>query len=238
MRIAVEDVAREADAVEQRAALLVDLVARHAPDPERRGEDLADALAGVQRRLRVLEDHLHLAADRLHLPAAGLGDVVAVEADRARGRRQQPHQHADQRRLAAPGLADDPERLAGVEVEGDVVDGVDVRGRAIDDHPGLDREQHPQVVDLEQPAVRTRAGRRVSLRSRRVLVGHQVFTSDGDSSPIRSPTTRRRFLSAGSRKQRSRLGASPERGSSSGGSVHFGERVRAAGRKRRSPWAG
>ena len=195
--VAVEDVAREPDAVEQRAALLVDLVARHAADLQRRGEDLADALAGVQRGLRVLEDHLHLAADRLHLPATGLGDVLAMEADRARGRRQQPHEHADQRRFAAPGLADDPERLTRVEMEGDVVDGVDVRGGAIDDHPGLDREQHSQMVDLEQLPIG------LGGLSGHRGIGHQLFTSEADSRPIRSPTTRRRFLSAGSSQQRS-----------------------------------
>ena len=39
---------------------------------QRRGEDLAHALARVQRRLRVLEDHLHLPADRQHRAPRGL----------------------------------------------------------------------------------------------------------------------------------------------------------------------
>ena len=47
---------------------------------QRRRQDLADALARVERRLRVLEDHLHLTPDRLHRSARGLGDVGAAEA--------------------------------------------------------------------------------------------------------------------------------------------------------------
>ena len=56
-------------------------VALGAMQPQRRAHDLAHALAGVERREGVLEDHLHLPPQRLHLPARRFGDVVAAEAD-------------------------------------------------------------------------------------------------------------------------------------------------------------
>ena len=43
------------------------LVLLDAVDDERLADDRADRLARVQRRVRVLEDHLHLAAQRLQL---------------------------------------------------------------------------------------------------------------------------------------------------------------------------
>ena len=129
---AIQMLGMQADPVDQRAALGLDLILRHAADPQRRGQDLGHALARVERRLRILEDHLHLAPDRLQLAASGSGDVLSAEADRARGRVDQPHQRADQRRLAASGLADDAERLALVQCERDVVDGVDLPDLPID----------------------------------------------------------------------------------------------------------
>ena len=88
-------------------------------DRERLGDDRADRLARVQRRVRVLEDHLHLAAQRLAARAPReRRDVAAVERDRARSsasssRSDQPRG----RRLAAARLADDAERLALADVE-------------------------------------------------------------------------------------------------------------------------
>src|ERR1700722_8837807 len=73
VREAVEMLGLQSDLVEQLAALALDLVARNAADAQRRREDLVDSLAGVQRRLRILEDHLHLATDRLELSAVAVG---------------------------------------------------------------------------------------------------------------------------------------------------------------------
>ena len=84
-----------------------------AVDRERLGDDRADRLARVQRRVGVLEDHLHLAPQRLQLRAR--------ERARCPGRRSVivPLVGSSRRiirravvRLAAAGLADDPERLA------------------------------------------------------------------------------------------------------------------------------
>ena len=47
---------------------------------QRVADDLADALARVQRRVGVLEDHLHLAPQRAQLAATELGQLGAAEA--------------------------------------------------------------------------------------------------------------------------------------------------------------
>ena len=94
-------------------------------DPERVADDLADALARVERRVRVLEDHLHLAPERPQLAPRERRDVGAVEADRAARRLVQPHEQPAERRLPAARLADDAERLAAPDLERDAVDRVD-----------------------------------------------------------------------------------------------------------------
>ena len=58
-------------------------------------------MARVQRRERVLEDHLHLATQRAHRLAVERGEVAAVEADGALGRLEQLDHRAAGRGLAA-----------------------------------------------------------------------------------------------------------------------------------------
>jgi len=76
----------------QELANLPAVIAGDAVDPERLGDDPADALARVEGSVGVLKDDLHLAAER---PESGLGeagDVLAVEDDSpVRG----PHQAED-----------------------------------------------------------------------------------------------------------------------------------------------
>ena len=92
---------------------------------------------GFERAGRVLEDHLHGAA---HLRAASRSPTgVAVERDRARRRLDEPDDRADQRRLAAPGLADEGDDLAAADVEVDAVDGPH--------GPPPAGERHAQVAD-------------------------------------------------------------------------------------------
>jgi hypothetical protein len=72
-----------------------------------------------------------------------------VEAQRAAGGVDQPHQRADQRRLAAARLAHHAEGLALEQVERHVVDRVHVPDRALDEHAGAHREQDLEVAGLE-----------------------------------------------------------------------------------------
>jgi len=83
VREAVEVLAIHSDPREQVPRSSFGLCARHAAQAERAAEDLADSLARVERRLRILEDHLHLAADRPQLLLRRRRDVGAAEADRA-----------------------------------------------------------------------------------------------------------------------------------------------------------
>ena len=53
-------------------------------------------------------------------------DALAVDEHLSRGRLDQPVDHAQQRRLAAPGAADQREQLAGRDRERDVVHGSNV----------------------------------------------------------------------------------------------------------------
>jgi hypothetical protein len=55
-------------------------------DPERGTDDGADGVPRVQRRVRVLEDHLDVPAQRAHPARGQVGDVAPVEDDRSGGR--------------------------------------------------------------------------------------------------------------------------------------------------------
>ena len=122
--------------VEVRLERLADL----APDREHR----------VQARHRVLEDHRDL-------PAADVPQLLVGELRSGRDPRKSalpavdatrpgriPSSASDGDALAAAGLADDPERLAGRDVERDPVDGVDRPARG----PELDTE----VLDRQESA--------------------------------------------------------------------------------------
>ena len=110
-------------------------------------------VARVQRRVRILEDHLHPSTQRTQVVLAEVRDVLAVEDDRATGRLVQPEDRPADRRLPAARLADEPERLAALDVERHAVDGLHVTDVAIEDDAALDREVDLEVAELEQIAV-------------------------------------------------------------------------------------
>src|SRR5207344_367674 len=68
----------------------------------------------------------------------------------ALGRVEQAHDAARERRLAAAGLADDAQRLALAESEGDAVDRLHLRDRLLEDDPAGDREVLLDAVDDEE----------------------------------------------------------------------------------------
>ena len=117
----------EADELEQLGHPHAPLLPRERAvvDDERERDDLLDRLALVQRRVRVLEDDLHLAAQPAELAGGDTEEVGRLEMDGARGRLVEPEQQARERRLPRAGLADEPDRLAAVEHERDVVDRLD-----------------------------------------------------------------------------------------------------------------
>ena len=106
----------------------------------------------VQRRVRVLEDRLHPLAERAELLALEACDVLAVEADHARGRVDDLEHHAGRRGLARAGFADDRDGLAARDREGRVLDRDEVLLLA------ADLEDLREVLDLHD-VVRRRGGR-------------------------------------------------------------------------------
>src|SRR4029450_9242112 len=124
----------EADDLHQLLDPLLELLAvGKAVDLERVADDRPDPLARVQRRVRVLEDHLDLAPELAKLIALEVRDVLAVELDRALGDRQQPADQAGQGGLAPAGLADYAEGLATEHLQGDAVHGVHPADLALED---------------------------------------------------------------------------------------------------------
>ena len=121
-------------------------------DPRVAEEDLgdlpADAHGGVQRAHRVLEDHRDgVAADGGEGLVGGAGEVLAAEADLARGdlagrARGEAEDGLGGDALAAAALADDGEDLAGGERERDVAHGADVADGGVEDDG--------EVADLEE----------------------------------------------------------------------------------------
>src|SRR5262249_44006908 len=121
----VGDERRHADELEQLAGTLL---------PRRRGEIRVDAERlrdlvpdrelRIQRVVRLLEDDLHVRAPLPQLALRERRDVSAVEQDLPARRLEQPEEAPAEGRLAAAALADQPERLARVEVERDVLAGV------------------------------------------------------------------------------------------------------------------
>ena len=93
------------------------------------------AHARAERAERVLEHDLHRAAIGHELRAVEVGDVPALEGDRPRGRRLLQQDQLGGGGLPAPGLADEPERLAGADGEVDAV-----------------HRLHPRPPAPEQPA--------------------------------------------------------------------------------------
>jgi hypothetical protein len=116
---------------------------------QRLAHDGAYRDAGVERRVRVLEDDLHLAAIRQHPRRRQAGDVVAGELDRARGRLQQPQHRLAEGGFSGTALADQAQGFAVADRERDVVDGKDVAPGARDD-AAADREVLLQSRNLQQ----------------------------------------------------------------------------------------
>ena len=88
-------------------------------------------------------------APQLAAGLAGQGsEVLPMEDDPPAGRFFQAHEGASQGRLAAAGLADQPQRLAGLDGEGNAVDGPDLPGDSVQD-AFANGKPHAQIVDFQ-----------------------------------------------------------------------------------------
>src|SRR5207253_10074628 len=96
---------------------------------QRLSDDLAHGHPRVEGRVRILEDDLHLPPNVAHLAACELRDVLPVEDDPAVCGLHELDDRPAERRLPAAGLADEPERLAGLDRQMDALDGVHLPDR-------------------------------------------------------------------------------------------------------------
>src|SRR5436190_8243821 len=96
-------------------------------DAERSLDVVTDRLRRVERIERILEDHLHLRpVPKAVAPATDARDVAPLEQDRAGTRVVQAREQPCDGALAATALADERRDRSGPQLEGHVVDGVDV----------------------------------------------------------------------------------------------------------------
>src|SRR5260221_2885454 len=139
----------QADLLEQRGDEFGPLLSPADAVPlERLAYDISRRHARIERRIRILKDHLHSAPMPPQFGFAQVRDVMAVELDNASCRLKQPQHGACDRRFAAPALPDQPQGLAFAHLEAHAVDRVDVPDRAAND-PSLDGKMLLEVRDLE-----------------------------------------------------------------------------------------
>src|SRR5882672_4853868 len=151
MRVAVGRVGGEADCAEKVAHAGGGLApAGQAVGAERLADDSAHAVSRVQGGERILEDHLHGAAQRPQFSLAEVGDVTSVEKDAPGRRVVETQDRPADRRLAATGLADQPECLPAANRQRDVVDGANVAHVAVEKDATLDREVKLEVLELDE----------------------------------------------------------------------------------------
>ena len=223
VRIAVVVLRVEPDPVHQvlHRALALALALVHAVDRERLADDRADRAPRVQRRVRVLEDHLHLAPQRL--------DVARAESPRSRGRRSATEPDVgSSRRSSSRAVVDLPQPLSPDDAERLAAHARRTRRRrrraprraAADEVAALDRELLDEVADLRSAlAAGAGAAADPAWSSRRRSFAASPIGTAARARSGSSPAARRCHSSlrvcAGSRQATS-WSASPSTGSSFG----------------------
>ena len=184
--VAVAHVVREAHALQKLVNAAFHLVLRQdVVRDDGLGDDVADAHARVERSVGVLEDQLDVLAVALALGAFHGREVVPVEDDRARGGREQVHEHLAHGGLAAARFAHKPERLAAADLEAHVVDGLHV-GRGSTEEVRLGGEALGQVAHVEQDVLLGRRASGFDVLAHR-LPSSSFPSSSSSASRISSP---------------------------------------------------
>ena len=116
-------------------------------DLHRLGDDVADRHARIERGVRILENHLQVAAHLAHVAAVELGQILALKDDLALGRLVELQNRAAGGRLAATRLADEPQCLTLLDIERDAVDRLNRANLPLEDDSPRQREMHDQIVD-------------------------------------------------------------------------------------------
>ena len=121
---------------------------------------------GLSDAYGILEDHLHTPSQRPQLGLIELRDVLAVEVDGSLGRLVEADDRASDGGLAAAGLADEPDGLALLDRQGDVVDRADVSHVPVENEAALDREIDLEMLELDEWAGAVRRVRHAVAASR------------------------------------------------------------------------
>ena len=128
VRIAGSVLRRKSDFLKHFADFLLALlpIGEAVVDVHAFADDVADLLARIQTRHRVLENHLHIRAEHTaRVAVKRAGNHLAVEGDATVRRVVQADDAAPDGRLAGAGFADQPVGFARIDVEGHAVDGLD-----------------------------------------------------------------------------------------------------------------
>src|SRR5258708_7887070 len=117
------------------------------------GDRILDCQPRIERRIAVLEHHLHLPAELGEIERDRT-DLFSVEQDLADVGLDDLHDQPRGGRLAAAGLADDAERLALGHLEIDAVDGAHHPSRPLE-QAALAAENLAQPPDPTEPPSHT-----------------------------------------------------------------------------------
>ena len=145
VRIAASHIRAQPHPVQQLRYAITPLLggARQAVDKERLRDRGPHRHARVERRIRVLEDHLHLSSQRAQEPLRHPRDIRPVKRDRAGARLEQAQQGPPQRGLAAARFTHQAQGLSGEDLQ------VHLLHRPHRGH--LARERSPQRPLLARP---------------------------------------------------------------------------------------
>src|SRR5262249_37533370 len=167
---------------------------RELVDADRLADDLAHRHARVEARVRVLEDDLHLPAQRPELCLSERDDVAAVIDDAPERRLDEAEDQPPQGALAAPALADEAHRLAAAHAERDAVDGAEeLRLAREEDRARIHGEVFRQLL---RPEERPRSLFAVARRVR-----HFKPRSRGNNATAAGPRARRSGMTPGLRRR-------------------------------------
>src|SRR6478735_8776936 len=154
MRVAGHVMARQAD----RGKKVGDpfLPVRSAPqtmDSERLHERFLDRQPRIEACIRILENDLHVLPVMPHLLLGQLRDIDAVEENLTFRRLREAQDGAAGCRLARARFSDQPDHFAGLDVERDVIDRLDVSDGA-GQQAALDWKILLEVADIKQFTIR------------------------------------------------------------------------------------
>ena len=113
------------------------------------GKDGANAKTRIEGVVGVLEDHLDLLAVGAEGGAVQRGDFLAVVKGGAGGGILEANQNPTKGGLARATFTDEAKGGALVDLEGDIVEGLDHTGLALE-QAGFDRKMDRQITDFDE----------------------------------------------------------------------------------------